>query len=60
MPEITKNELKQLKATIDFMEDAMTDVVGWANKPNDKLKAMHEVKRIHELASNLIREIWER
>jgi len=55
--EITPKEVRQLQATIDFMEDAITDIVGWANDPSAKLRSMHEVKRIHELASNLLEDI---
>jgi len=58
--EITRDELQQLKNALDYMEDAITDVVGWANKPSDKIAAMNECKRIHELATNLIMEIWNR
>jgi len=58
--DITKDELQQLKNALDFMEDAITDVVGWANKPNDKIMAMHECKKIHELAVELIYDIWNR
>jgi len=52
--------LQKLKNALDFMEDAITDVVGWANKPNDKIKTMHECKNIHQLSVDLIMEIWNR
>lgn len=60
MPEITDEELARLQATIDYMEDAITDVVGWANDPNTKIRYMHECKRIHQLASDLISEVTKR
>jgi hypothetical protein len=58
--EITPHELKLLKASLDYMENAITDVVGWANDPNTKLKYMHECKRVHELATKEIEKIWAR
>ena len=60
IPNITKEELLQIQAALDFMENAITDVVGWANTQNDKLKFMHESKRIHQLAKELLKEIWNR
>lgn len=54
---ITQDELDKLKRTIDFMEDAITDIVGWANDPGNKIRTMHEVKRIHGIASELIEEV---
>jgi hypothetical protein len=58
--EITPDELKRLKASLDYMENAITDVVGWANDPNTKLRYMHECKRVHELAIIEIEKIWAR
>jgi len=58
--EITPEELKILQTALDYMENAMTDVVGWANDPNTKLKYMHEVKRIHAIATEKINGVWER
>ena len=58
--EITADELKLLKAALDYMENAITDVVGWANDPNTKLKYMHECKRVHAIAIENIEKIWAR
>ena len=58
--EIKPEELKLLKAALDYMENAMTDVVGWANDPNTKLKFMHECKRVHAIATQEIEKIWNR
>ena len=58
--EIKPEELKRLQVALDYMENAMTDVVGWANDPNTKLKFMHEVKRVHAIATNEIEKVWER
>ena len=58
--EIKEEELKLLQAALDYMENAMTDVVGWANDPNTKLKFMHECKRVHAIASEKIQEVWDR
>ena len=58
--EIKPDELKLLQASLDYMENAMTDVVGWANDPNTKLKFMHECKRVHAIATNEIDKVWER
>ena len=55
--EISSEELKQLQVTIDFMQNAMQDVVGWANDANTKIRYMHECNRIHELATALINEV---
>jgi len=57
---ITSNELAQIQFSLDYMENAITDVVGWANDPNTKLEYMHQCKRIHQLASDLITEVLER
>ena len=57
---ITAKELAQLQYSLDFMENAITDVVGWANDPGSKLRYMHECKRIHQLASELITEVLTR
>ncbi len=58
--EIEPEELKILQASLDYMENAMTDVVGWANDPNTKLKYMHECKRVHAIATEKINGVWER
>ncbi len=58
--EITADELKLLKAALDYMENAITDVVGWANDPNTKLKYMHECKRVHAIAIENIEKVWSR
>jgi len=58
--EISAEELTRLKNTIDYLQNAMLDVVGFANDANTKIKYMHECKRIHELASELIQEILNR
>lgn len=54
---INAEELQRLQNSLDYMQNAMQDVVGWANDANTKIKYMHECKRIHELASGLIAEI---
>ena len=58
--EIEPEELRILKVSLDYMENAMTDVVGWANDPNTKLKFMHECKRIHAIAMGEIDKVYER
>jgi len=58
--EITAEELTRLKNALDYMENAITDVVGWANDPNTKLQYMHQCKRIHQLATEKINEIIKR
>jgi hypothetical protein len=58
--EITHDELARLKNAIDYMQNAMLDVVGFANDANTKVKFMHECKRVHELAANEIEEIQKR
>ena len=54
---ITTEELQKLQNTIDYLREAVHDVVGGACGLNAKLKYMHECKRIHQLASELIAEI---
>jgi len=58
--EITLEELNHLQISLDYMENAITDVVGWANDPNTKLRYMHECKRIHTLATREIEKIRTR
>lgn len=58
--EITPEELQRLQVTIDYMENAISDVVGWANDPQTKLRWMYECRRIHELATKEIEKIRER
>ena len=58
--EIKPEELRILKTSLDYMENAMTDVVGWANDPNTKLRFMHEVKRVHAIAMGEINKVYER
>ena len=58
--EIKAEELRILKVSLDYMENAMTDVVGWANDPNTKLKFMHECKRVHAIAMGEIDKVYER
>lgn len=58
--EITPEELKLIKASLDYMEDAITDVVGWANDPAAKLRYMHECKRVHSIAVETIEKVWKR
>jgi len=58
--QIKPEELRILKTSLDYMENAMTDVVGWANDPNTKLRFMHECKRVHAIAMNEIEKILER
>ena len=58
--EIRAEELQRLKTTIDYLQNAMLDVVGFANDANTKIKYMHECKRIHELATKDIKKIWAR
>ena len=57
---ITTQELLVLETALNYMENAITDVVGWANDPNTKLKYMHECKRIHAIAISKIENIKER
>ena len=47
-------------ATIDYLKDAVQDVVAGQCSVDVKLKYMHESQRIHELASELIAEILTR
>ncbi len=58
--EITPEELRIIKVALDYLENAMADVVGWANDPNTKLKYMHECKRVHAIATQEIKKVWER
>jgi len=58
--EIKSDELKLLKASLDYMENAITDIVGWANDPHTKLRLMHECKRVHELSMREIEKVWAR
>lgn len=58
--EIDPIELKKLQATIDYMKDVVQDVVAGHVGVTVKLKYMHETDRIHELASELIRDIEAR
>ena len=58
--DITRDELQQLKNALDYMEDAITDVVGWANDPNTKIQYMHECKNMHKMAVELIMDVWKR
>ena len=58
--EISGPELLRLKNTIDYLENAVLDIVGFANDANTKIKYMHECKRIRELAVGLIEEIYAR
>jgi metal-dependent hydrolase (beta-lactamase superfamily II) len=54
---ITAEELQKLQNTINYLREAVQDVVGGACGLNAKLKYMHECKRIHQLASGLIAEL---
>jgi hypothetical protein len=58
--QITPEELDRIQIALDYMENAITDVVGWANDPHTKLRWMHECKRIHELATKEIEKIRKR
>ena len=58
--EVSAEELTRLKNTIDYLQNAVLDIVGFANDANTKIKYMHECKRIHELASELIQELYKR
>lgn len=60
MPDVTKKELLQLQAALDYLVKNVDEVVHHANTPNDKLRYMHESKRMHQLAKDLLKVIWER
>ena len=57
---IEPEELRIISVALDYLENAMTDVVGWANDPNTKLRFMHECKRVHAIAKKEIEKVWER
>lgn len=57
---VTPEELDRIQIALDYMENAITDVVAWANDPNTKLRWMHECKRIHKLATEEIEKIRNR
>lgn len=59
--EIKPDELKRLQNAVDYMEDAITDlVINYQQDANAKIRWMYEVKRVHQLATELINEIRER
>ena len=55
--DITTEDLQKLQNTIDYMMEAVRDIVGTAASVKVRMKYKHECKRIHQLASELIAEI---
>ena len=60
MPDITKKEILQLQAALDYQIKNIDEIVHLANTPNDKLRYYHESQRMHTLAKDLLKVIWDR
>ena len=60
MPDITKKELLQMQAALDGMLKNTDEIVHLANTPNQKLEYLHQSKRLHTLAKDLLKDIWIR
>lgn len=58
--EITRNELKRLNNALDYLVEVVRDVTVQANDSNTRIKYLHECNRIHELAINDIKAMYER
>lgn len=58
--EITRDELQKLNNALDYLVEVVRDVTVQANDSNTRIKYLHECNRIHELASNDIKAMFER